>query len=136
APHYSIATALPESADIPHPALFGDGGQVAHGVHEPAGRRAVAPIEVARNDRAGPAANTREHRDVLPAVGAAIGHRLPDDSGGGLVLPEHAPGLRVEGLEPAIHRAVENDIAGRHQRAAPHRKVLGDAPALLARERV
>jgi hypothetical protein len=44
-------------------------------------------------------------------------------------------GLRVDGLEAAVHRAVEDDVAGGRERAAPDRKRLLDAQR-LARDRV
>src|SRR5947209_16307661 len=49
--------------------------QVLHRVDEAQRARAVARVHVARDDRAGPATDAREHRDVLLAVGPAITHR-------------------------------------------------------------
>ena len=45
-------------------------------------------------------------------------------------LPQQLAGLGVHRLEPAVQRPVEGDVAGRHQRAAPHRHVLVDGPDL------
>ena len=75
-------------------------------------------------------------RDVLLAVGAGVGHRVADDAGADLELPEHRAVARVDGLEPAVERAVEDDVARRRERAAPHRERLLDPPDLPARRRV
>ena len=68
----------------------------------------------------------------LPS-GPAIGDRLADDPGAGLELPQQLAGARVDRLEPAVHRAVEDDVAGGRERAAPDREILLDLPARLAR---
>src|SRR5688572_31387726 len=54
--------------DIQRPAFLGVLRQVFHRVDEAAGATGVARIEVVRDDRTGPAADAREHRDVLFAV--------------------------------------------------------------------
>src|ERR1051326_7012766 len=110
--------------------------QIAHGVDESEGGGAVARIELSGDDRAGPAADAGENRDVLFAVGAAEGDRLSDDSGTALEPPQQLSRLRVDGLEPSIHRSVERDVAGRDERAAPHRKLLFDRPDRALVDRV
>src|SRR5437868_14580531 len=78
------ASALWKAEDIEHPALLGDVRKVAHRVHEPERRAAIALVEVARHDGARPAADARQDRDALVAVRRAIGHRLADHARGGL----------------------------------------------------
>ena len=48
------------------------------------------------DDRAGPAADAGQDRDVLPAVRPAIGDRLADDPGAGLELPQQLAGPGVD----------------------------------------
>ena len=74
--------------------------------------------------------------DVLHAVIAHERHRLADEAGVGVELPQLLAGLGVDRLEPAIHRSVEGDVAGGHQRAAPDREFLCDRPHLGALDRV
>ena len=47
--------------------------------------------------------------------GPAIGDRLADDPGAGLELPQQLAGVGIDRLEPAVHRAVEDDVAGGRQ---------------------
>src|SRR5215212_831674 len=110
--------------------------QIAHRVHESEGAVAVAWIEIARDDGAGPAADAAHDGDVLLAVGAAVGDRLADDSRRGLELPQRFSTARVDGFEPAVHRAVEHDVAFRRERTAPDGKVLADHPHLPRRDRI
>src|SRR5688500_19022422 len=105
--------------DIERPSLLGVLRQVARRADEAVGGGRVARIEVVRDDRAGPAADAVEDGDVLPSVGPAVGDRLRDDAGRRAEAPEQLAGARVERLEPAVHRAVEDDVAGRRERAAP-----------------
>src|SRR5207237_412086 len=70
---------LRQAEDIEHASLRGRLLQVGHRIDEAERRRAVARIEITRNDCAGPAAHATEHRHVLVAVRAAIGDRLADD---------------------------------------------------------
>src|SRR4051794_41062868 len=102
-----------QSERVEHPALRRVLPEVAHGVGESESGRAVAGIELARDDGARPAAHAAEHRDVLLAVRAAVGDRLADDSGAGLELPEELARARVDGAEPALHRSIEDHVAGR-----------------------
>src|SRR2546430_3560893 len=84
----------------------------------------------------GPAAPSGEPGDVLLAVGPQVRHRVPDDAGGRLELPQLRAGRGIDRLEPAFHRAVEHDAAGRRQRAAVGRQVFLDLPLLGPRGRV
>jgi YVTN family beta-propeller protein len=79
--------------DIQRPSLARIVGQVLHGVDEALGRSAVAPVELAGDNRTGPAADSRQDRDVLLAVRAAVGDRLADDARAGLELPQRRPTL-------------------------------------------
>src|SRR6185437_15713064 len=96
--------------DIEHPALRRLLLQVGNDGREAAAGAFVARIEVAGDDAARPAADARQHGDVLPVFGAAIRHRLADDPRARLEFPELIAGLRVDRLEPAFHRAVEDDV--------------------------
>src|SRR5204863_7300999 len=49
-------------------------------------------------------------------------------------LPEELAGAGVDGFEPAVEGAVENDVARRCERAAPDRKVFADAPDLFSQD--
>src|SRR4051812_37349708 len=91
-------TALRKREDIERAALLGVLRQIARGVHESIRRAAVAHIEVAGDHGTRPAADAIEHRDVLLAVRALVGHGLPDDAGLRLELPKRLAGLRVDRL--------------------------------------
>src|SRR5215204_6212912 len=110
--------------------------QVAHGVDEAERGARVPGVEAAGDDRTRPSAHARQNGDVLLAVGPAVRDRLPDDPRARLELPERLAGSRVHGLEPSLHRAVERDVPRGDERAAPHGKVLLDAPDLLACDRI
>src|SRR5205085_11498213 len=99
-------------------------GQIAHRIHEAERGAGVPRIEIARDDGAGPAADAVQDRDVLLTVRTAVGDRLADDSRGRLEAPQQLPRLRVHRLEPAVHRAVEDDVARRRERPTPHGKRL------------
>src|SRR5690349_18210390 len=93
--------------------------QILHRADEAAARRRIFRRQLCRDDGAGPAANAREHGDVLLAVRTEIRDRLTDDARARLVLPLQRAGARVDGFEAAIHRAVEQNVARGHERAAP-----------------
>src|SRR4051812_8113863 len=63
-------------------------------------------------------------------VRSAIGDRLADDPGASFELPQEFARLSVDCLKPAFHCAVEHDIPGGRDHAAPDREVLFDRPAL------
>src|SRR5689334_23868290 len=92
----SASATLRQRKDMQHAAFHRVLGKVLHGVDEAERRRAVARIDFAGDDGAGPAADAGEHRDVLPAIGAAIAHRLADDSRGSVGAPQHFAGLGIE----------------------------------------
>src|SRR5688572_13893667 len=69
-------------------------------------------------------------RDVLLSVGADIRDRVADDAGPELEPPELLAGVGIDSLEPSVERAVEDDIAGSHERATPHGVRLANSPAL------
>src|SRR4051812_48383969 len=110
--------------------------QVLHGVDHALGGGLVARVELADHHRAGPAADAGQDRDVLVAVRTAIAHRLADDSAAGVELPFQRAVVRVDRLEPAVHGAVENQVAGSCERAAPQRQIFVAVPHLFARDRV
>src|SRR5437660_2877737 len=71
-------------------------GQILHRIDEAECARAIALVELARHDRAGPAADTGQHRDILLAVRAFVRRRLADDAGPRLELPQKRACLRIE----------------------------------------
>src|SRR5690349_19859914 len=122
---------LGKRKDIQHASLSRVLRQVSHRTHKAERGGRVARGESTRNDRARPAADTREYRHVLLPGRPTITNRLPDDPRATLELPQQRTALRIDRLEPTVHRAVENNIARRHERAAPHRKVFRDGPNLF-----
>src|SRR5438034_6259924 len=96
----------------------------------------ILGADAERHTGAGPAAHSGEHGDVLLAVGPQIGHRVADDAGGRLELPQERAGGRIDRLQPAFHRAVEHDARGRRQRATIRRQVLLDFPLDLPDGRI
>src|SRR5215212_11540805 len=94
--------------DIQHPSSRRCFLEVRHRVHESEGGGRVARVEIARDDRAGPAADPRHVGDVLLAVRAAVGHRRRDHARAELELPHQMARVRVDRLGPAVHRAVED----------------------------
>src|SRR5437762_745746 len=75
-------------------------------------RRGLAVIQGRQAD-AGPAAYTAQDGHGLLAAGPRIGHHVPDDARGALELPQQRARMDVDGLEPAVHGAVEGQAAGR-----------------------
>src|SRR5581483_7805455 len=110
--------------------------QVRHSIYETQGGCAVARVQAPGDDCSRPAADSRQHSDVLLAVGAAIRHRLADDARSCFELPEEVSVVRVQGFEPTIHRSVEHNVSGRYYRAAPGRKLFFYFPDRLAIDRI
>src|SRR5690349_7206812 len=121
-------TSLRKRKNIKHASLRRVVRQIRHRTDKPERARRVACIETACDDCARPTTNTREYRDVLLAVRSTITNRLPDDSRATFELPQQRAALRIERLEPTVHRAVKNHVARRYERAAPYRKVFRHAP--------
>ena len=105
--------------------------EVGHRIHETQRGRAIHRVQAAGHDRAAPATHARKHRHILFPVGTLVGHRLADNPGAGFELPQRLPAARVESLEPAVHRSVEDHIARGHHGAAPRGKFLGHLPYCL-----
>src|SRR6185437_13682654 len=93
-------------------------GDVLDEIRRRAYIRGIVRAGVSREQRP-VAADTRVDRDVLPAVRPTVGHGVADDAGAHLELREHFAVTGIRSDEPAVERAVENDIAARYQRAAP-----------------
>src|SRR5688572_7538248 len=132
----AISATLGEAEDMQHASFR---RYLAQRLHRLAPSRAcggVARVELVDHDRAGPTANAGENGDVLLAVGTAISDRLTDDSRGGLRAPQLLTRPRVDGFEPAIHRAVEDHVAGGCQCAAPRHERLFDLPRRLSPRRI
>src|SRR6266516_2868554 len=96
----------------------------------------VLGADAERDTCAGPAADSGEHGEVLLAVGPQIRHRVADDPGGRLELPQQRAGGRIDRLDPAFHRAVEHDARGLRQRAAVGRQILLHFPLDFAGGRI
>src|SRR5690242_9716505 len=96
----------------------------------------ILGADAERHTGARPAAHSGEHGDVLLAIGSEIRHRVPDDARRALELPQQRAGRRVDGLEPAFHRAIEHDAARGRQRAAIRGQVLLDLPLDLPDGRI
>src|SRR5579883_1964503 len=111
-------TGASEREDVDHTARGGVLRQIGHGAGRPERGRGVVGRETER-DRAQPAADPGVHGHVLFPVRPHVRDGIPDDPGPTLELPEHLPTLRVDRLEPSVHRAVEQDVAGGDDRAAP-----------------
>src|SRR4051794_30187064 len=85
--------------------------QVAHCADETECCRRIARVEIANHDGARPTAYTGEDADVLLAIGPAIANRLADHAGRQLDLPKQLTGFGMKRFEPAVHRAVKDEIA-------------------------
>src|SRR5262245_24007085 len=68
------------------------------------------------------------HGDVLVSVGAAIAEGLLEPSALGAMLPQSPAGARIECLEPAVARAVEDQSPGCDQGACRGRQRFDHAP--------
>src|SRR6185312_10024831 len=84
---------------------------------------------------AGPATDTGIRTDELLAA-VLIRKHVADDSGGRLELEQLLAVLRAHGLEVALERAVEHEVARGGQRTGPHGEALGLRPYDLARARI
>src|SRR3954468_6282650 len=127
-----IATSrLRQAGDIKHASLRRCFLQIRHRIDEAKRRGAVTGIEIARHNRAGPAADTAQHGHVLMPVRSAVADRLADDPGARLELPHRRACLIVYCFEPPLHRPVEDYVARRRDDPAPDREVLLDRPAFL-----
>ena len=65
-----------------------------------------------------------------------VGHRVADDTGGQLVLPQQLAGVGIARFDEAVQCAVEGQAAGRRHGAAPDREALGHFPLVFAADRV
>src|SRR5688572_17498332 len=90
------AHALRQRKDIQRSAFGRDFRQIGHSVDEAQRRRRVTRIEVVGNDHTRPAAYSRQHSQVLFAVGAAIADGLTDDARAALEFPKLFTGLGVD----------------------------------------
>ena len=70
---------------------------------------------------------------VSVRVGVLLGVTLGVADG---VAADDAKRIRVERLEPPVHRSVEHQVTRCRQRAAPHRERLADFPHRPARNRI
>src|SRR5215216_4796556 len=111
-------------------------GEIAHGIDEAQRGAAVTGIKIAGNNGPGPAADARQHGDVLFAVRTAVSDGLTDDARAHLKLPERLACTGVYRFEPTVHSTVEDHIPRRGQRPAPDGEVFLDAPDFAGRDRV
>src|SRR5437763_3655567 len=84
----AIKKRLMECKNIARPSFCRHVGQVFHRDAPPVACRLVTRIQIARNDTSRPTADARKDGYILFAVRAAIGDRLPYDSGACLELPQ------------------------------------------------
>src|SRR5262249_18395949 len=87
--------------------------------------------EAGREADTGPAADAGKNGNVLLAV-VLIGVDVADDAGRSLEPPELLAGIGIDRLDVAFERSVEDDVAGRGERAAPYRERLRIRPLDLA----
>src|SRR2546430_17675477 len=85
--------------------------------------RRVVGAHVARKQKP-VAADAGIDRDILLAVRAAERDGRAHDARTNFEFPELTPGARIGGLEPAVERAIEHDVACGDDAAAPDRIFL------------
>src|SRR4051794_25978924 len=122
--------------DIEHASRGSFAGQVFDRIGKAERRSRVTRIELAVDDPTGPAADSGDDRDILPAVGPAVADRLADDPAAGLEPPDELAGPRVERFEPAIKRPVEDQAPAGRQCGAPDRQILVNLPCRAPGDRV
>src|SRR5215207_40391 len=125
-----------EPEDGHHAALGREAARVTEGAERAETGGRILGADTGGDTDTSPAADTRVHGDVLLPIRGGVGHRVADDARRGLELPEDLAALRVNGLQPAFHGAVEDEAAGRGERAAVGRQVLLDLPHDLALHRI
>src|SRR4051812_47675151 len=74
-------------------------------------------------DDARPASDTGQNRNVLLSIRSSISHRLADKARSGPELPKDVAIGSVNNFKEAVHRAVECDVSGGDERAAPDRQI-------------
>src|SRR6266513_5029193 len=116
--HVRRASAASQTEDPDHAPLAGMARDILEEIRRRAHVGGVVRTNIARQQCPVPA-ETGIHRHVLPAVGAAVGDRVTDDTGTDLELRQHLSRPGIHRLEPAVERTVESHVAGGHQRAAP-----------------
>src|ERR1700722_16315533 len=87
------------------------------------------------NDRRA-AADTGIDRDIFSFVGTQEGDGLAVDARAYFLRPQYLAAARVHGAEPAIERAIENEIGCGRQYPAHSIEIFLDAPDLAALHRV
>src|SRR4051812_23345668 len=127
-PKSNSTTKLRKRKHIERASFSRDLLQFLGGVREAESCGRVARIKATRHDDSGPSTYAGENRDVLLTVGTTICDGLSDDPGPGLKFPKLFSAYGVNGFEPAIHRAVEDDVSGGCERPAPHRKLFLQYP--------
>src|SRR5690349_15715727 len=91
----------------------------------------LVTLETGRHADAGPAADTGEHCDILLAL-VRVGVDVADDPRRRLEAIQLLAVLRIDRLQIALQRAVEDDVAGGRKRARPHRERFRIGPEDLA----
>src|SRR5689334_1540068 len=86
--------------DIEHASRRGFHRQVLDRVGKAKRAGRVARVHLAGHHRAGPTADARDERNILPPVRSAVADRLADDSAARLELPELLAVARIDGFEP------------------------------------
>src|SRR6267378_3790687 len=81
----------------------------------------------------------RRSRRCLPdscGARARVRNRRADDARADFELPQLLAGPRIDGFEPAVQRAVEDDVARSDHAPAPHGELLFDLPDGAATRRI
>src|SRR5919106_435250 len=97
-----------EPEDGQHAALGREAARVTEGPERAETGGRILGTDAGGDADTGPAADARIHGDGLLPIRAIVGHRVTDDAGRSLELPEDLAALLVDGLEPAFHGAVED----------------------------
>src|SRR6185312_14288438 len=115
---------MSEAKDIEHVSRLRCALDLLHGAHH--AQRAIRVVirYVRQSSRPHPSADAGIDRDVLLAVRPEERHRIADDAGSSLELPQDFARTGIDRTKPAIHRPVKREIATGRQHAAVDRKVI------------
>src|SRR5262245_28520533 len=123
---------LRERKNRQHAALVAEAADVRKSTDRAERCRRIFAANVGCDTDTRPAADTREHSDVLFTIGSGIGHRITNDSGWGLELPQNLAGFSMNGFKPSFHGSVKNHVSTGGESASPGGEVFFHAPVLLS----
>src|SRR6185503_8889669 len=87
------ASVLRQREHRQHAALIAEVRKVLERADRAETGRWILEAHIRRDANAGPTTDPRQHGDVLLAIRTDVGHRVADDAGWCLELPEHVSGL-------------------------------------------